>query len=48
MNGHFHGTLNGLCVHPKQEAFYTVGDDSILFKWSLSEKKCLGTMKLNS
>jgi hypothetical protein len=46
MCGHFYGNLKGLACHPKQNFFYTVGEDSLIFKWNYRERKMDRSKKL--
>ena len=46
MNGHYQGELWGLCEHPTKEELYSVGEDSLLRKWSITERSLLATLKL--
>jgi len=39
LRGHFDGELWGLCVHPKKDVYYTVGEDKLLGVWDVPTKK---------
>ena len=46
MNGHFYGVLRGLACHSREHTFYTVGEDSLLMKWNILNKKLDHFLKL--
>jgi len=35
VNGHFDGKLKGLCCHPSENKFYTIGEDKLLASWDI-------------
>ena len=41
LRGHFDGELWGLCVHPKKDIYYTVGEDKLLGVWDIQTKKLI-------
>ncbi|EGR30612.1 hypothetical protein IMG5_127930 [Ichthyophthirius multifiliis] len=47
MHGHFQGELWGLATHPRQQIFFTVGEDNILACWDLKKKCLINSTKLD-
>ena len=41
LRGHFDKELWGLCVHPKKDIYYTVGEDKLLGVWDIKTKKLI-------
>lgn len=39
MKGHFSNELWGLCVHPNQGSFFTVGEEGLLAQWDTRTRK---------
>ena len=40
IKGHFEGELWGLTTHPKENKFYTIGDENLLACWDMKKKTC--------
>eukprot|EP00825_Cyclidium_porcatum_P020328 TRINITY_DN2306_c0_g1_i1.p1 TRINITY_DN2306_c0_g1~~TRINITY_DN2306_c0_g1_i1.p1 ORF type:complete len:305 (+),score=68.37 TRINITY_DN2306_c0_g1_i1:115-1029(+) len=46
MKGHYEGELWGLAVHPKEQQFFTVGEDNLLACWDIVNRRMLLGVKL--
>lgn len=39
LHGHCVDELWGLCVHPSEPVFFTCGDDALVKKWDVAQRK---------
>ena len=46
MRGHWDGELWGLCTHPKQQLFYTVGEENFLACWDIKKRQLQNSVLL--
>ena len=46
MIGHYEGELNGLCVHPSKNIFFTAGSDKMVISWDMVKKISMVTVKV--
>lgn len=47
MRGHYEGELNGLCVHPSKNIFFTAGSDKMVISWDMVKKISMVTVKVD-
>lgn len=48
MRGHFDNELWGMCTDRKQNCFYTVGEDNLLAKWDIANRRQLLSDRINA
>lgn len=44
IRSHYDEELWGICMHPKEDKFYTAGQDKLLAEWSIDKKEIIKVM----